>query len=175
MNISVSKNWMKPFKIVSYGADLVANKNKLVMAFKQNKVSFDIQVLLLAMGMLETNTLSSAYRDTSKDSQGCSANVSLWNLSLDLVKRLGFTGDPWSLNNPAMIPTVVKLLVWGVVNMGVNNLLNFVRGGATGYRDGVSYGVGEYRDTIATIVSVIKNNTSLMTNDRRVEVFLKHV
>lgn len=71
MNISVSKNWMKPFKIASYGADLVANKNKLVMAFKQNKVSFDVQVLLLAMGMLETNTLSSAFRDTSKDSQGC--------------------------------------------------------------------------------------------------------
>ena len=53
-------------------------------------------------------------------------------------------------------------------------MLNFVRGGRTAFIDGVSYDAAGYRNAVATILKVISNTASLMTDDRRVEINVPH-
>lgn len=159
-----------------YGNVLAANKGGLMSACSSCLGSMEECMLLLAMGMQETTLLTSAQRDTSKDIYAMAdgmANVSLWNLAFDLVTGLCFGGSPWNLNSD---PTSAAcLLLSGFRRWGIENILNFVRGGRTGVQDGVSYGAWEYRDTIATIVRVLQNDTSLLTDGRRVECVLRHV
>jgi hypothetical protein len=165
---------MSSYKLHAY-AGLAANKKVLNAAFDSAGTPAPLRTLFLAMAMLETTTLSSAQRDDSKDSQGVCANVSLFNLSIDLVRYLGYRGDPWGLNAASALPEVVRLLRAGVDKYGRDRLLNFVRGGRTAFNDGHSYGAAEYRRTIATIEGVLARDPSLAWDDRRVEVYLCHV
>lgn len=162
------------FKLNSY-PQLRANKAKLNAAFDATGMPPHLRRLFLAMGMLETTTLSSADRDVSKDKQGLAANVTLWNLSIDLVQQLGYKGDPWQLNKTEKLPEVVSLLRSGVETWGRDRLLAFVRGGRTAFRDGCSYGCREYLATIATIERALSRDPALAWDDRRVDIHLRHV
>ena len=159
-----------------YGNMLAANKAGLMSACAGCLGSAEECMLLLAMGMQETTLLTSAQRDASKDIYAMAdgmANVSLWNLAFDLVTGLCFGGSPWKLNSdPA---SAACILIDGFRRWGIPNILNFVRGGRTGVQDGVSYGAWAYRNTIATIVKALRNDTSLLTDGRRVECYLRHV
>lgn len=129
----------------------------------------------MAMAMLETNHMSITERDASKDNKtDGSANVSIFNLSKDLCFRLGYR-NPVLLNDPGRLPEVVCLIQKGIKQMGLVSLLNFVRGGYTGWITGTAYGVDEYRQTVASIMRAIDLNPKLLTDDRRVEIFLAHV
>lgn len=166
----------KPYKLTSYGIPLRTGKAKLNAAFGKCKPTQPQRYLFLAMGMLETNTLSAQYRDASKDNtKDGSANVSLFNLSVDMVQRLNYTKNPQLLNDANNLPDVVCLLQRGVLRWGVSRMLNFVRGGYTAFIDGKSYGAQDYRDTIKTIVSVLDKDAKLLYDDRRVEIYLQHV
>jgi hypothetical protein len=166
----------KAYKLTSYGAPLRTGKAKLNLAFAKCNATQPQRYLFTAMGMLETNTLSTASRDASKDNTtDGSANVSLFNLSVDMVQRLNYTKNPRLLNDPKNLPDAVCLLQRGALKWGVPRMLNFVRGGYTAFVDGRSYGAQEYRSTIKTIVSVFDKDARLMYDDRRVEVFLNHV
>jgi hypothetical protein len=48
-------------------------------------------------------------------------------------------------------------------------MLNFVRGGSTGYADGVSYGAAGDRNAVATGVRLIDGDPNLLTDDRHIE------
>lgn len=162
--------------ITYYGNVLVANKAGVMSACGACLGTAEECMLLLAMGMQETTLLTSAQRDASKDAYAMAdgmANVSLWNLAFDLVTGLCFGGSPWRLN--ADPTSAACLLLSGIRRWGIPNILNFVRGGRTGVQDGVSYGAWAFRNTIATIVRVIKNDTSLLTDGRRVECYLPQV
>lgn len=70
---------------VSYQSQDLQNNKYLLQQVCNGNVSWETWVLILAMGMLETNNLTSNERDSTKDNSGNSANVNAWNLSLDLV------------------------------------------------------------------------------------------
>lgn len=164
------------YHLSSYGDRLRGNKAVLLRACRDAGVSVSLQALLMGMAMVETTSLSAADRDASKD--GCtdgSANVSLFNLSVDLVTQLGYSGDASWLNTRDGLARAVGLLAEGVRRWGVVRLLNFVRGGRRGFEDGVSYDCYGYRNTIATMLRVIDAQPAVMWDDRRVEIDLAHV
>lgn len=164
------------YKISSYGEQLRKNKKVLYEACLAKGIPVSMYALFLAMGMIETTHLTSEQRDTSKDmcAKG-SANVSLFNLNIDMVKRLGFQGDMNTLNNVYNLPSVVDILQKGLKQWKVVPLLNYIRGGYTAFKDGQSYDVWNYRNTVATILKVFDMEPSLLYDDRRVEIYLKHV
>lgn len=159
----------------SYGDALRSNKSKLNAACDQVGASWDLKLLLLGMGFQETTTLSSSDRDASKDNMGDAANVSAFNLSLDLVKQAGYNGNPWDLNYEDHLPAVVTLVRDGINKWGVNSFLNFVRGGRTAFQDGYSYGAYDYRNSMKTMCEVIDKDQSLLWDDRRVNIDVQHV
>lgn len=166
----------RPYKITSYGAALKRNKERLVKAFALHSLREERRALLMAMAMIETNTMSPSERDASKDNRtDKSANASIFNLSEDMLNELGFQGNIHMLDPLESLPKVVGLIHKGIDLWGVTRLLNFVRGGRTAFKDGVSYGAAEYRNAVATILKVIESSSFVMNDDRRVEVYVPHV
>lgn len=163
------------YSIGDYGGELQSNKYKLRMACDQAGISWDRRMLLYAMAMIETTHMTSAQRDASKDSWGDAANVSMFNLSLDLVKSTGYQGDPWNLCKDEYMTDVVRVINSGIDQWGVNRYCDFVRGGRTGFSDGQSFGVYDFRNTVKTIYNVINNDQNLLWDGRRVEIYLVHV
>jgi len=164
------------YKITSYGAALKGNKAHLNNAFRERTVRDERRALMMAMAMIETNTMSPHERDASKDKKtDKSANASIFNLSEDLLNELGHGGDIKLLNPLARLPEVVGLIDKGISKLGVVRLLDFVRGGRTAFNDHKSYGVEGYRNAVATILKLIDMFPSLMHDDRRVEIAVPHV
>jgi len=152
------------------------NKAALNIAFQKCKVPPSHRALLLAMGMIETNAVDVNSRDKGKDdNKDGSANVSIFNLSHDLVQRLGYSKNPVSLNDPNNLAEAVQLLEKGFNTWGIKKVCAYVRGGATGASDMKSYGVDAYLQTVATILKVIQKDKVLLVDERRVEIYLEHV
>jgi hypothetical protein len=169
-------SYINEFSISSYGSILQGNKRKLNEAFVKCRTTPPHRALFVAMAMVETNTMSITERDASKDGRkDGAANVSIFNLSEDLVVRIGYAKPPRTLNDPKTLPEAVCLLQDGIKKFGLVPLLNFVRGGYTGWVTGTAYGTGDYRRTVASILKVIDAQPKLLTDDRRVEIYLKHV
>ena len=161
-------------KISDYGAALRQNKQALAGATAH--LPHDQRCLLTAMAMLETNTMSIGERDAGKDHlTNGAANVSIFNLNVDMVRRLGFTGSPGHLNRPEALRAVVDLLTAAFKQWGTERTLAFVRGGYTAFQDGHSYGAKEYIATIYRIRDAVRADAALLTDGRRVEVYLQHV
>ena len=163
----------RTFSIGNYGAVLKANKVLLNAAFDAAKVLPKYRALMLAMAFIETVTLSSAQRDTTKN--GLSANYSLFNLNSHLILETGFSGDLNFLNKPEALTKVVEIILKGVSIWGVEGLLNFNRGGMTAFKDGKSYGVWDYRNSIATILKILDAQPSLFFDERRININLPYV
>lgn len=163
------------YKITSYGAALKANKERLHAAFNACGIRDEWRALMLAMAMIETNTMSPSERDATKDRRtDKAANASIFNLSEDMLNQLGYQGNIHVLDPLASLPIVVGLIDKGINMWGVTRMLNFVRGGRTAFNDGVSYGAADYRDAVATILKVFDMFPALMTDDRRVEIYVPH-
>lgn len=164
------------YSVSDVSDELAANKQVLQRAATELGISWELWVLVLAMGMLETQSMNPADRDASKDGAGLAANVSAWNLSLDLVQQVGtYSGNPWDLCKIENVRDVVAIIRDGISKWGVNSLLNFVRGGRTGWQDGYSYGVYEFRNAIKTMANAIRSNHDLLLNRQRVNVYVPHV
>jgi hypothetical protein len=166
----------KPFRITSYGNALRANKRQLRSAFDVSRIIAERRALMMAMAMIETTTMSPSQRDSSKDSRtDGSANASIFNLSEDMLRLLGYKGDIHLLDPLSALRNVVVLISKAVDTWGVTRLLNFVRGGRTAFNDGVSYGAADYRNAVATVLRNIDRYPSLMWDDRRVEMNVPHM
>jgi hypothetical protein len=164
----------RKFSVHAYQG-LQRNKMKLNVAHESVKPGFvSTQALLMAMAMVETTTLSGEDRDRSKDG-GPSENVSMFNLSVDLVRELGYHGPPQFLNDEFRLSEVVTLVNVGLRKWGCPAFLDFVRGGRTAFQDHVSYDAAGYRNTVATILRLFDARPELMWNDQRVEIDLRHV
>ena len=165
-----------PYRLGEYGPELAKNKTLLSKAFKENNIADDKSATMLAMAMLETNTLCVEHRDASKDDRtDGAANVSLFNLNIDMIRYLGFDDDFVSMNRQENVGRIVYMIDKAFGTWGIERTLNFVRGGRTAFVDGVSYGAPEYRDVISTITNAILADPSLRTDSRRVEIYLQHV
>jgi hypothetical protein len=165
----------KPYKITSYGSELRQHKKDLHGAFAVCKTPQPHQALFLAMAMIETNTMSIRDRDVIKDqTDNGSANMSIFNLNIDMLIRLGYA-HPWKLNDPAHLSEAVCLLQKGIKKWGLIRTLNFVRGGYTAWQDGVSYDVWGYRRALATILKLMDAEPAILKDDRRVEIIVPYV
>ena len=126
---------------------------------------------MMAMAMIETRTMSPSQRDATKDNRtDGGANASIFNLSEDMLRRCGHHGNIHILDPLAKLSEVVRLIAVGINHWGIDRMLNFVRGGATAFNDGVSYGAVDYRNAVATICKVIDIHPSLMFDSRRVAI-----
>lgn len=164
------------YKITSYGKDLERNKRAIVTAAKAKGVSQELTALLIATGFQETTKMTAAQRDASKDAnKDGSANYSLWNLSQDLIQRVGYKGDLALLNKDSQVPVVIDLIMKGIKKYGVVKYLRFVRAGATGLESPTAYGSPVFLSSIATMLRVIDNHPQLLTNDKRIEIDVPHV
>lgn len=169
----MAANW--PYKISTYPA-LQSNKSLLHQAFNAAGIREEWRVLMMAMAMIETRTMSPAERDASKDKRtDGAANASVFNLSEDMLRRLGYRGNIHALDPLANLPQVVRLIAAGIVAWGIDSMLNFVRGGAKAFTDGVSYGAVDYRNAVATTIKVIDIHPSIMFDSRRIEINVPHV
>ncbi len=166
--------------VAQYGPILEANKASVWDACS-NKCGGTTQecTLALAMAMVETTLMNVTQRDWTKDNTtDGSANVSLWNLSVDLVTTLGYAaGKAWALNTqaPEALAAAACLVVKGLRTWGPRVFLNFVRGGRTAFADGWSFGAFEYRNAIASILAAFAKDPFLLTDGRRVECAVPHV
>jgi len=170
LNIKTTSNSISaPLK--SYGAQYQTNKRRVVAELKKNFNDAQLK-LMLAIAMLETNTMDPDQRDTGKS--GMSENFSLWNMNRDYLSRLP-GGVDYEMNKWSGLDIAVNRLKAGLNKWGVNDFLNFHRGGATGLADGVSYGCQDYRNAMASMVRILDNNPDLMDDARRIDMVVGHV
>lgn len=168
LKISGDSSRTAPLK--SYGASYAANKAKVVQALQGAGLSSAEVRLLLAIGMLETNTFDPQSRDTSKT--GASTNWSAFNI--DMLERAGVT-DYQSFNSMSALAQVARGLKQLLTRYGVDGFLNYLRGGYTGWQTTTAYGCVDYRNAIASMVRIIDENPSLITDDRRIDMVVAHV
>lgn len=69
----------------------------------------------------------------------------------------------------------VRILMSAFDQWGVKDTLAYVRGGYSGWKQPNQPDVIEYWQSIAAILSYIDQDPALLTDSRRVEVFLKHI
>jgi hypothetical protein len=177
-----------PHQIKSYGSLLRSNKALLLQAFAASNIPQERRVLMMAMAMIETATLSPSDRDKGKDNlTDGSANASIFNLNEEMLRRLNYSGNIHLLDPLSALPRVVTLINdainntnWGITPnrgvpaSGVTAMLNWVRGGSSTYKDGVSWDAANYRNAVATAVKLISDDPSLMSDDRRIEMIVRH-
>jgi hypothetical protein len=165
----------KAYKIRRYGSALQGNKERLLRACNALALPDERRALLMAMAMIETLHLSPDERDKSKDKNpDKSANASIFNLSEDMLNQLGYHGDIHLLDPLTSLQAVVGLISKGIDKWGVSRMLNFVRGGRKGFDTGEAFGAADYRNAVATILKVIDMSPDLMSDDRRVAIYVPH-
>ena len=156
------------------GSDtLKTNKQRIVEAVKHQGGSAEDVLFALAMAMQESECCACVQRDASKDGTP-SANFSCFNMNLDYLQMLGFTGTP-DLNCETNLEEAVHYLLAGFQKWGRDSVLNFHRGGRTAWHDGVSYGAGKYREAIKNVVEYLRANPSKQTDATRVAFDVEHV
>jgi hypothetical protein len=163
-----------PYSLTDQGPALAGNKATVLQALSQLGATTSEQAVVMAIAMQETTHMDVSQRDAGKDGTPA-ANVSAFNLNVDMVAQLGFKGNTQSLNDQGNIGTAVGLLVKAMRTWGTKRLLDFQRGGRTGFEDGVSYGCASYRNAIGTSYNLIMADPTLLTDSRRVTISVAHV
>lgn len=157
--------------IKNYGTTYGANKRRHVEALKRAGLYDAYLALFIAIGMQETSTFNPADYDYTKT--GDSTNYSAFNFNRDMLVRLNIQPGS-SYNTWAGIDSVAAAAKKMITDYGVNGFLNYLRGGYTAWKDGYSYDAAGYRNAIASIVRYIESDLSLLTDDRRVEMYTIH-
>jgi len=173
----------RKYTIGDYGDVLSDNKWHVTKAFKDNKLSPELRHMFFGMAFQETDHMTAAERDTTKDwRKDGSANWTLWNLSEDILVDMGYRATPGKdrdlfrkLNDKKQLSAVVALMQEGVKKWGARSFLSYVRGGYTAFQDGTSYDVNSFVDSIATHMRVLQDDPDLFWDTRRTEIPLKHV
>jgi len=124
----------------------------------------------MAIGMLETNTFDPKNRDRKKT--GDSTNYSQFNMNRDLLRRIGMVSN--RLNSWSGVKMAALAVKKALAEFGVNGFLNFLRGGYTGWEDGKSYDCAGYRNGIASFIKYFDKYPKLLTDNRRVDINVKH-
>ncbi|CAF1284798.1 unnamed protein product [Rotaria socialis] len=169
LNINARADRVAPVK--NLGPTYGANKRRHVDALKKAGLYDAYLALFVAIGMQETSTFNPADYDYTKT--GDSTNYSAFNLNRDMMVRLGIQPTN-AFNTWSGVDSVAAAAKTMITNYGVNGFLNYLRGGYTAWQDGHSYDAAGYRNAIASIVRYIENDLSLLTDDRRVEMYTIH-
>jgi hypothetical protein len=91
-----------------------------------------------------------------------------------MLERAGVNNHS-TYNSLSGLPNVAKGIKALIKRYGVNGFLNYLRGGYQGWTTGTAYGCVDYRNAIASMVRIIDANPSLLTDDRRIDMVVKHV
>jgi hypothetical protein len=158
-----------PYSLTQEGPALANNKAAVMQALNQLGATPSEQAVVMAMAMQETTQINVGQRDASKDGRSA-ANVSAFNLNVDMVAQLGYKVSDLNLNDQRNIGTAVGILVKAMRTWGTKRLLDFQRGGRTGFQDGVSYDCAGYRNAIGASHNLIMADPSLLTDSRRVAI-----
>lgn len=169
------------YNIQSYGYSIQSNKEFLSNACTTAQITYIYCVLMFAMAMQESNLMAASYHDDTKDQNtDGSRNFSMFNLNQSLIEFLGFGSmnngklSLNDLNDPTNICVVLNLVQYGFLQLGVEGMLSFVRGGKPGCLNS-QYGVDLFLQAIATILSLIDKQPSLLYDNRRVDIDVFHV
>lgn len=163
------------YKLQRYDG-LAENKVILFTTMNRLNLSKEEKRIIVAMAMQETTHMRLDQRDMSKDNSSAK-NVSILNCNIDMMRQLGWTFDNGELmNTPQGLAHAVAYTVQGMRQWGVRRLLDFHRGGRTGFNDGVSYDCYGYRNAIATMLPLLRSDLRLARdNGFRIEISVKHV
>ena len=175
-----------PFSISDYGDALRQNKQRILKHMQALNISAVELYTVMAIAMQETNHMDVGERDTSKDGQGDAANLSAFNMNLDMLKRVGYIpGKSPDLNDPKNLEVAVDFLLRGIRHFTLNGFLayhrggwtswnQFVEGGQDGYHANDVYDVQGYINCFTTLVTVLGTDAKLFSDSRRVEVYCVH-
>ena len=164
------------YKIANYGGALQANKRALANAADSAGATAEEKAVIIAIAMQETTLMDINQRDGSKDGTP-SANISILNMNLDMIKNLGYSRNDGGahLNSASALPEAVGYMIKAIRTWGIERTLNYHRGGRTAFNDGTSYGAYDYRNAITTIYNQIAADPTLESDGRRVEIDVYHV
>ncbi len=162
------------FNFNDYGDALGDNKRLLESSLEKQGASPSEKRILVAIAMQESTHMSPDQRDKEKDGL-LSENLSIFNMNVDMVIRLGKSPPFGYLNQMENLDEAVAIMLQGLRTWGVVPFLNFHRGGATAFQDGQSYGAYEYRNAIYTIYKVMVSDPFILRDNRRVEIWVPRV
>lgn len=98
-------------------------------------------------------------------------------MNIDMLKRIGFKGNPNSLNRLSNIKTTVKTVLLALNKLGLEGFLNFHRGGATGYSKPSTpkFKIPVFKDGVYNVMKEYMRDQSLFTDGRKVWADIPHV
>ena len=179
------------FKTSDYGSELGNNKEAVMNALDKAGASQKEKALVLAMFMMETNSMSVDQRDKLKDGNtDGSKNISALNMNIAMVEKDPTRGNPGvstydpsiNYNQQENAGRAAELCLQGIRERGANAWVSGHRGGAeaakrvdetgTAIRPDVAGDkeyFGEFNNSLATAYQAIMDNPELLTNNERVE------
>jgi hypothetical protein len=168
------------------GEDSLRKNNKIALNNAMEQLGLrDLKAksLLFALFGLESEQMynhdGTAQRDSSKDNQGLSKNVSPLNMNIDMLNVIGFKGNPNDLNYISNIKQTVSVAIQAINYLGMSGFLNFHRGGRSGYNDPAKYDsiykMPDFRRGAYNIMVKYMNDPSLFTDGRKVWANIPYV
>jgi hypothetical protein len=174
-----------------FGGRLRANKAILNHVFDDLQIAEERRVVMIAIAMQETNTMSPGERDWTNDhNTDKSANYSIFNLNEDFITQVtGKPPDPRVLpmvDHRALLDLQATKFAVHVINKAMDiwkplvKVLVFHSGGGTAFN---AYSPGAvdplglckgYHHAIATIATTIEANSGLRSDHQRVAVEVPH-
>jgi len=116
-------------------------------------------------------------RDASKDHTPA-ANVTILNLNYDMLHQIGgYTAPDYGMelnHGDQGLKKRLFLLDQCFNKYPIKNILDFHRGGYSGFHDGISYDCYGYRNAISTVYKQINSDPAFLTDGRRIEISVKY-
>ena len=172
----------------SNSQSLAKNKATVLAALNQQGASQREIAIAISMAMQETDHMSYSEGDHSKS--GASANYGLFNLNADLINQIQPNYSPSILNSDSDSATSasVALVLKGLRKSDqgwypINTMLNYVRGGAPGYKSTMKSTDCQsdckgYRNSIAAMTYLILNpayTNKILVGNARINSSVKYV
>jgi len=154
------------------------NKRRLwrVLCRHPYKLTGEEKRIIIAVAMQETQHMDISEHDGDKKS--LSTNVSILNINYDMLHKLGYRGKNFgeALNRPAGLKTAVSYATKAMRTWTAKKFLDFHRGGRTGFDDPRLLGTQEYRNAIAAMMPLLRDNVALASkNDKRIQIDVEHL
>jgi hypothetical protein len=177
-----------PYKLQPYNG-LDVGKQRVLAAARQQKCSDAYCALLLAMAMIETTTLDSHNKDAADPSKASatdkSVNFSIFNLNQDQIGRTLLYGPSPTvgalkfLNTNGGVFDAVRIILKSFSLWGVRDTLSFHRAGGSAFDNPYTpwtLDIANYHNAIRRGVEQLDyNQASMLTNNVRVEMVVKHI
>ncbi len=164
-------------------AGLAKNKLAITQSAMANGATRKENAALLAIANMETQDMSSKYK-FGDGKGGDSACFSPYKLNKSMIKEAVKDGklDPKYLNNPGALndPNNLKdasgIMLHLMRKHGMNKFIDYHRGGTSGLNGNMDRSmIDDYQRGFKNVLNQYLSNPDLMTNDQRVEGWVKAI